>query len=252
MSIRTIIIDDMTIARERIKRLLQKDADIEVIAECRNGQEAVNAIRALSPDLVFLDVQMPKIDGFDVVGKIGAEEMPAVIFVTAYDDFALRAFEINAIDYLLKPFDEERLLRAVERAKREIKARQSGDFNNQLSRLLEEVKKDSKFLKRIAVRSGQQTIILQTEEIDWIGAARVYCELHVGRDVHLIREPLKEFEEKLDPEKFVRVHRSTIVNIDRVKALHPLFNNDHLIILNDGTELNLSRTYYPKLMSLLS
>lgn len=242
----------MTVARERIKRALRKDPEIEITGECKNGQEAVGAIQSLSPDLVFLDVQMPGLGGFEVVEKIGAEKMPTVIFVTAYDEFALRAFDINAIDYLLKPFNEERFLRAVERAKREIKSKQSGDFKNHLNLLLEGVKRDSKYLKRIAVRAGQQTIILQIEEIDWIGAARIYCELHIGREVHLIREPLKELEQKLDPEKFIRIHRSTIVNLDRIKKLHPLFNNDHLIILNDGTELNLSRTYYQKLMSLLS
>lgn len=242
----------MTASRERIRRCLQKDLEIEIIQECKNGQEAVDDILALSPDLVFLDIQMPKIDGFEVVSMISAEKMPSVIFVTAYDEFALRAFDTNAISYLLKPFNEEKFFRAVERAKREIKSKRLSDYNNYLLQLLEEFRRDSKYLKKIAVKTSQKTILLPTDEIDWIGAARIYCELHVGKNIYLMRKPISELEQKLDPKKFVRIHRSVIVNLDKIKALHPLFNNDHLIILNDGTELNLSRTYYPQLMSLLS
>ncbi|HEX8367391.1 MAG TPA: LytTR family DNA-binding domain-containing protein [Pyrinomonadaceae bacterium] len=252
MSIRTIIVDDVDLARERIKILLD-DAEIEIAGECANGREAIEAIRNLQPDLVFLDVQMPQIGGFDVIETIGVEKMPAVIFVTAYDEFALRAFEINAVDYLLKPFDEERLKKAVERAKREIQRKEpANEIEERLRRLLKEVKSEPKYLKRIPVKSSRGTTLVLTEEIDWINSAGHYLEIHAGSETHLIRERLSQIEQRLDPETFVRVHRSIIVNLDRIKSLHPLFNGDHLIILQNGRELNLSRTYHEKLMLLLS
>jgi two-component system LytT family response regulator len=251
MSIRTIIVDDVDLARERIKLLLC-DAELEIVAECANGREAIRAITTLRPDLVFLDIQMPKIGGFEVVEAVGVEEMPAVIFVTAYDEFALRAFEVNAVDYLLKPFDEERLKRAVERARREI-TRQSpaGEVEEKLRRLLQEVRGETKFLKRIPVKSARHTTLVLTDEIDWISSAGHYLELHAGGETHLIREQLSRLEAKLDPEKFVRIHRSTIVNLDSIKSLHPLFNGDHLVVLKSGQELNLSRTFHERLMALL-
>ncbi|HEX8746748.1 MAG TPA: response regulator [Pyrinomonadaceae bacterium] len=252
MSIRTIIVDDVDLARERIKILLD-DAELEIVAECANGREAIKAITALKPELVFLDIQMPKIGGFEVVEAIGVEEMPAVIFVTAYDEFAIRAFEINAVDYLLKPFDEARLKKAVERAKREIlRPIPAGQMEEKLRRLLKEVRNESKYLKRIPVKSARDTKLVLTEEIDWIGSAGHYLELHAGEETHLIREQLFRLEAKLDPEKFARIHRSAIVNLDSIKSLHPLFNGDHIIVLKNGKELNLSRTYHEKLMALLA
>lgn len=252
MSIRTIIVDDMELAREQIKFLLD-DAEIEIVAECENGREAIETIRNLEPALVFLDVQMPKIGGFEVIETIGTEKMPTIIFVTAYDEFALRAFEVNAIDYLLKPFDEERLAKAVARAKREIKRETPTDnIEDKLRKLLKEVKTEPQYLRRIPVKSRRGTMLVLTEEIDWITTAGHYLELHAGNETHLIREKLSQFEERLDPKYFMRIHRSTIVNLDRVKSFHPLFNGDQLIILKDGQELNLSRTYYEKLMKRLT
>lgn len=251
MSIRTIIVDDVELARERIRMLLD-DAEIEIIAECENGRQAIEAIKTLQPDLVFLDVQMPKINGFEVVEIIGAEKMPIVIFVTAYDEFALRAFEVNALDYLLKPFDEERLKKALARARREIeKPRAATEIEENLRRLLQEVKTEPRYLKRLPVKSSRGTTLVLTEEIDWIACAGHYLEIHSGRETHLIREKLSNLEMRLDPREFMRVHRSTIVNLDRIKSLYPLFNGDQLIILKDGTELNLSRTYHEKLMQRL-
>lgn len=251
MSIRAIIVDDVDLARERIKLLLS-DIEIEIVAECANGREAIKAITGLKPELVFLDIQMPKISGFEVVEAIGVEEMPAVIFVTAYDEFALRAFEINAVDYLLKPFDEARLKRAVERAKREIGRRApAAEMEEKLRRLLKEVRGEQKYLKRIPVKSARNTTLVLTEDVDWIGAAGHYLELHAGGETHLIREQLSKLEAKLDPEKFVRIHRSIIVNLDSIKSLHPLFNGDHIVVLTNGQELNLSRTYHEKLIALL-
>lgn len=252
MSIRTIIVDDVDLARERIKILLD-DAELEVVAECANGREAIKAISSLKPDLVFLDIQMPKIDGFEVVETIGVEEMPAVIFVTAYDEFALRAFEINAVDYLLKPFDEARLKKAVARAKREIERQTpTREMEEKLRRLLKEVRPEQKYLKRIPVKSARHTILVLTEEIDWINSAGHYLELHAGGEKHLIREQLSRLEAKLDPEKFVRIHRSIIVNLDSIKSLHPLFNGDHVVVLKNGQKINSSRTYHEKLIALLA
>ena len=249
MSIKTIIVDDVELARERINMLLD-DIEIEVVAECENGREAIEAIRDLKPDLVFLDVQMPKISGFEVIETIGAEKMPTVIFVTAYDEFALRAFEVNAIDYLLKPFDEERLAKAVARAKREIKKQEPPDgIEEKLRNLLKEVKTEPQYLRRIPVKTSRGTTLVLTEEIDWVASSGHYLELHAGRETHLIREKLSQLETKLDPKDFMRIHRSTIVNLDRIKSFHPLFNGDQIIILKDGRELNLSRTYYDKLMT---
>jgi two-component system LytT family response regulator len=248
MKIRTLIVDDMMLARERIRMFLVNDPEIEIVGECADGDEAVEEIKNLKPDLVFLDVQMPGLDGFGVIEKIGIEQMPVVVFVTAYDEFAIKAFEVSALDYLLKPFEEEQLIRAVKRAKREVQKRQANDLNDHLRQLLATVKPEAKYLKRLIVKSGAQTILVQTEDIDWIGSAGNYLELHVGRETHLVRERISRMEQKLDPEKFARIHRSTIVNLDRVKTLKHLFNGDHLTILSDDTKLNMSRTFYEKLI----
>jgi two-component system LytT family response regulator len=182
---------------------LLDDEEIEIVAECENGREAIETIHDLKPDLVFLDVQMPKTDGFEVIETIGAGKMPTVIFVTAYDEFALRAFEVNAIDYLLKPFDQERLAKAVERAKREIKKQElSIDIEEKLRNLLKEVKTEPQYLRRIPVKTSLGTILVLTEEIDWIASSGHYLELHAGLDTHLIREKLSQLETRLDPKDF--------------------------------------------------
>jgi two-component system LytT family response regulator len=199
MSIKTIIVDDVELARAQIKFLLD-DPEIEIVAECENGREAIETIRDLKSDLIFLDVQMPKIGGFDVIETIGVKEMPTVIFVTAYDEFALRAFDVNAIDYLLKPFDEERLARAIARAKREIKREMSSsDIEEKLRKLLKEVKTEPQYLRRIPVKSARGTTLVLTEEIDWITTAGHYLELHTRSKTHLIREKLSQLETRLDP-----------------------------------------------------
>jgi two-component system LytT family response regulator len=251
MKIRTLIVDDMNLARERIKMILSADEEIDIVAECTNGREAIAAIKNLSPELVFLDVQMPQMSGFDVVRTIGVDQMPTTIFVTAFDEFALNAFEVNALDYVLKPFDEERLEKALKRAKQEIKKLGHSSIDERLLQLLNNVKIEPKYLKRIPVKSAKQTILLPTDDIDWIAAAGNYLELYAGKNMHLIRERLTHLEQKLDPEKFARIHRSTIVNIEHIKTLQPLFNGDHLIILQNGKELHMSRTFREKLFSLL-
>jgi two-component system, LytTR family, response regulator len=251
--IKVLIVDDEFLGRERICSLLSERVDMKIVGECANGREAVEAIRNLRPDLVFLDIQMPRINGFDVVETVGAENMPAVIFVTAYDEYAIRAFDINAVDYLLKPFDEERFEKAVDRAKREIKTQGSTtEIKENLRKLLKEAKDEPQFLKRIPVKSASGTTFVPTEEIDWISASGHYLELHIGNETHLIREKLSVMETQLDPRIFMRIHRSTIVNLDRIKSLHPMFNGDQLVILKNGRELNLRRNYYDKLMTRLT
>lgn len=250
-TIKTLIVDDIELARERIKMFLKTNPEIEIIGECANGREAIAKIHKLSPDLVFLDIQMPKTSGFDVVQAIGVNNMPAVIFVTAYDEFAIRAFEVNAVDYLLKPFSKERLTNAVERAKRQIKREiQESDLEERLNSLLKQINSPgaTKYLKRITVKNAAYIFLLPTEEIEWIKAAGNYVELHVGKEMHLIRESLTQLEERLDPERFVRIHRSRIVNINFIKSIYPLFSGDHIVVLRNGTELNMSRTYSKNLI----
>jgi two-component system LytT family response regulator len=247
--IKVLVVDDELLGRKRIRSLLSKHADIEIVGECVNGREAVEAIQNLKPDLVFLDVQMPKIDGFGVVEIIGAENMPAVIFVTAYNEYAIRAFEINAVDYLLKPFDKKRFEKAVDRAKREIQ-KGTDKFDGRIERLLAQLKdsSESKYLKRITVKTDTHIFFLPVEEIKWIKASGNYVEVYAYKTIHLIRETIGQVEKKLDPEKFARIHRSAIVNIDFIDKMHPLFSGDHLIVLRDGTKLNMSRTYHKKLI----
>ncbi|HEX8719275.1 MAG TPA: LytTR family DNA-binding domain-containing protein [Pyrinomonadaceae bacterium] len=249
---RTLIVDDMPLARRRVRSLLAGDEEIEVVGECGGGREAVAAIAGEAPDLVFLDVQMPEGGGFDVISAVGAERMPVVIFVTAYDEFALRAFEVSALDYLLKPFDESRLRAAVERAKREVARRRAGQADERLRSLIEHAAgRGRRYAERLAVKAGGRAVILLTEDVDWVAAAGNYVELHAGRDTHLLRERLSELERKLDPEKFVRIHRSTLVNVRRVGHLRPLSNGDHEVVLRDGTRLTSSRTHHARLMSVL-
>jgi two-component system LytT family response regulator len=251
MKIRTVIADDMPLARSRIRRYLKTDSEIEIIRECSRGGEAIEAINNLKPDLVFLDVEMPEVSGFEVLQAINLDPAPVVIFVTAYDQFTLRAFDYHALDYLLKPFDEARLKRALERAKRELKQTKQTDINEQLQSVLQNGKAESKFLKRIAIKSGERTFFLPTDDIDRVSTAGNYLELHVGKQTHLIRERMCELEAKLDPTKFVRIHRLSLINIERVREMQPLFNGDYVIILHNGTRLTLSRTYREKLFDLI-
>jgi two-component system LytT family response regulator len=248
MKIRVLIIDDVELARERVKMLLDSE-DVEVVGEADSGCDAVEAIHKLKPDLVFLDIQMPEMDGFEIVEEVGIDQMPVTVFITAYDKFAVRAFETNAVDYLLKPFDKERLTRAVERAKKEIERNTPDDFRERLEFLLKDVKPNPKYLKRIPIKSPRGTFLIPVEDIEWMSAAGHFVELHMkNKIIHLIRRQITQLEQKLDPEIFIRVHRSSIVNVNKIKSMHPLFNGDHLIILHDGTELNMSRTYHEKIL----
>ena len=243
MSIRTMIIDDEPLARERVKRFLRDEDEIEIIGECSNGVDAVGAIKEKKPDLVFLDIQMPEKNGFEVIRSLSGKYLPTVVFVTAYDQYALQAFDVHALDYLLKPFTRERLHRAVMRAREQIDGKRFGRIDERLTSLIADLKTEKKYLERLVVKTTGRVFFLKSDEIDWIEAAGNYVKLHVGRETHMIRETMNGIETKLDPDRFLRIHRSTVVHIDRIKELHPMFSGDYAVILRDGTELALSRNY---------
>lgn len=250
MTIRTLIVDDEPLARDRVKRFLRDEFDIEVVGECGNGKDAVAAIKHLKPDLVFLDIQMPEKNGFEVIRSLNGKNLPAVIFVTAYDQYALQAFDVHALDYLLKPFNRDRLHRAVERAREAVSLKRKGALDERLMSLIADLGHGKKYLERLVVKSAGRVSFLKADEIDWIEAAGNYVKLHVGRESHMIRETMNGIETKLDPDRFLRIHRSTVVNIDKIKELHPMFSGDYAVILLDGTELALSRNYRDRFLEL--
>lgn len=251
MTIRAAIVDDEPLARRRIRNLLTRERDIEVVAECANGKEAIESLETSSPDVLFLDIQMPEIDGFDVLQALGADHVPVVIFVTAYDQFALRAFEAHALDYLLKPFDDERFDAVLQRARERIRQQLGGDLDRRLQALLESVHGDHGYLRRLVVPAGHRSVFVRTEQIDWIGAERNYIRLHVGGRAYLMRENLSRIASALDPKSFCRIHRSTIVNIDRIQAVESLFRGEYLVVLHDGTKLTSGRSYRSNLHALM-
>lgn len=245
--IRALIVDDEPLARRRIKSLLAHDPSVDVIGECSDGYKAVSSIRELTPDLVFLDVQMPAMDGFEVIKTIGLERMPTVIFVTAYDQYALRAFEVSALDYLLKPFDRSRFQKTLDRAKTMIRRLHNGDVNDQLLSLLGDLRREQEIPDRFIIKSGGRVVFLRVEEIDWMTAVGNYVRLQVGRDYHFMRETMTGMEAKLDSDRFMRIHRSTIVNLDRVKEIQPTAKGEYVVIMRDGTQLIMSRRYRERL-----
>jgi two-component system LytT family response regulator len=242
--LRALIVDDEDLARERVGALLEAHRDVEVVGECSNGIEAIRAIEAHDPDLVFLDVQMPRIDGFGVLEAVrDRPRLPAVVFITAYDVYALKAFEVHAIDYLLKPFDRERFDAALGRVRA---SRTRGDAG--LHAVLDDARKR---LKRFVIRQPDRIYFIPVEDVDWMEAAGNYVRLHVGRESHLLRETMTHLEETLDAELFLRIHRSTIVNVARIRELQPTFGGDHVVLLRDGARLQLSRRYRTALERLL-
>jgi two-component system LytT family response regulator len=247
VKIRTLIVDDEPLARQRLRRLLEADPDIAILGECGDGQQAVTDLRKLRPDLVFLDVQMPVLDGFGVLQELDGTTLPVVIFVTAHDRYAVKAFEVHALDYLLKPFDKERFAGALERAKTQVRQGSAVALNERLQELLQNVPGRRSGPERLMVKSGGRIYFVRIEDVDWMEAAGNYVRLHVGTEDHLLRESLTALEKKLDPTRFVRIHRSTIVNLERIRELQPAFHGDYVIILQDGTELALSRSCREKL-----
>ncbi len=249
--IRTLIVDDEPLARERIRHLLHKEPDIEIICECADGRDAVAAIGKYKPDLVFLDVQMPELDGFSVLDQLDRRAMPAIVFVTAYDRFALRAFEVHALDYLLKPFDSGRFKKALGRVRERIQRQPSAELSRQVSQFLADLRPGPKQQNRLAIKSGGKVLFLKLDDIDWVGAADNYVNLHVGNESHLHRETMAALEARLPADKFMRISRSTMVNIEQVKELQPMFHGEYTVILRNGTRLTLSRGYREKLNQLL-
>jgi two-component system LytT family response regulator len=247
--IRALVVDDEPMARDRVLSLLQQEEDVEVVGECSDGTQAVAAIQSQSPDLVFLDVQMPGHDAFEVIQAVGSDRMPPVIFVTAYDEYALTAFEVHALDYLLKPFGRDRFQRTLQHARASLDRRRAGDLGKRLLALVNDIKTDPEptRIDRLVVKSGGRVFFLRTDEIDWIEAAGNYVRLHLGEEAHLFRETMNRMESRLDPRHFVRIHRSRIVNTERVKELQPWFNGEHVVVLENGARLTLSRGYREKL-----
>src|SRR5437588_2669093 len=249
--IRALIADDEPLARKFIRRMLKDDRDVQVVGECSNGKEAVAMIRKENPDLVFLDVQMPEMDGFAVLEAIRIERMPEIIFATAYEQHAIRAFELHALDYLLKPFDQARFKEAIKHAKERLRSVQQNDGRMQISALLDSIKSKPQSLDRLVIKSGGRITFLSTDEINWIEADDKYVHLHTSKANPMVRQTLSAMETQLDPNKFRRVHRSAIVNVQRIKELQALFSGEHSILLQDGTKLTLSRNYKDKLFELL-
>ena len=256
-SIRVLIADDEPPARSRLRHLLAAREGVEIVAESASGAETVAAIRSTSPDLVFLDVQMPDLDGFGVVAEIGPELMPTVVFVTAYDQYALRAFEACALDYLLKPFDDERFARSLDRAREEVRRSRLDGLCGKLRTLLAEVPPhpgapQESSADRLVIRSAGRVLLIETADVDWIEGAGSYVRLHVGTRSHLLRQTLSRLESLLDRDRFLRIHRSTMVNLKRVRELRPRSHGESTVVLRDGTELKLSRTYRDRLARLLA
>lgn len=246
-----LIVDDERLSRKRMRRLLSAEQDMDVIGECATGQEAIAFIHQSRPDVLFLDIQMPQVDGFEVLQAVSFARVPIVIFVTAYDEYAVRAFEVHAFDYLLKPFDRNRFQETVQRARSQLQQLQTGELNQRLTALLDSLNGRRRLADRIAVKTGGHVVFVKTQNIDWIEAADNYVCLHCGTETHALRETMNSLESRLDSSRFLRIHRSTIVNVDRIKELQPWFRGDYLVILHDATQLTLSRNYRERLKSAL-
>ena len=244
--IRALIVDDEAVARRRIRRLLSTDADVVVIGECADGTTALDAITRERPDLVFLDVQMPERDGLSVVAATDASIMPAFVFVTAFDRYALQAFEVHAIDYLLKPYTPERFRTAVQRAKERLRSR---SVDASLASLALALRDRPQYASRLSVRTGGRIVLVDLATVDWIEAEDNYVRLHAGARSYLHRESLTALEQQLDPGRFVRIHRSAIVQTDRIAELHPATHGDMDIVLRSGKRLPLSRTFRDRVLS---
>ncbi len=254
MSIGALVVDDEPIARHAIVRMLRDDPDIELLGECGDGVSAVAAIREQSPDLLFLDIQMPAITGLDVVATIGATRMPATVFVTAFEQYAVRAFEANAVDYLVKPFSRERFVDTLRRVKTRLSA--GGAVGPQDSarilQALDALRQRDDYLQRIPVRTDEHVEFVDVDEIVWIKASRNTVQLHLAGRVHELRETMTALAERLDPRHFARVHRSAIINVRRVKAIHPWFNGHHIVTMDTGQQLRMSRYQHETFLRLVS
>ena len=243
MNARLLIVDDEPLARQRLRDLLAAEPGVEVIGESGDGREAVAMIRKLKPEVVVLDIQMPEMDGFEVVAALGSKNLPAIIFATAFDRFAVKAFEVHAIDYLLKPFDGDRLREALRRANERRQKDGGGGADSQIAALLAGLKPRVEAPGRLFIKGDGKVVVIAVADVDWIESADNYVVLHVGRENHVQRETLSAMEAKLPSDTFIRISRSVLVNIGRIKELHPLFHGEYAVILGDGTRLTLTRTY---------
>jgi len=250
MKIRALIVDDEPLARKRIRDLLENDEEVEIVGESGNGAAALPLINEQEPNLLFLDVQMPEADGFELLEAMDPNKLPAIIFVTAYDKYALKAFDAQAVDYLLKPFNESRFRQALQRAK-DLIQKGNGNVSPELLALLRDFQAGRRYPDRLVIKSGGRLLFLKMGEIDYIEAAGNYLTLHVGKETHLIRDTMQNLETRLDAVQFLRIHRSTIVNIERIKELQPWFGGEYVVVLRDGRKLTLSRTYRARVQQLL-
>jgi len=241
---RAFIVDDEPMARERIRRMLKAHTDIEIAGECENGEDAVAAVRHSHPDLLFLDIQMPLMDGFEVLRNLDSEELPYVIFITAFDEYAVRAFEVHALDYLLKPFDSERFQSAVNRARDRIKTDRAAATRQEITTLLEDLRgAGARYLDRLTLKRSGRLFLVPCDKVDYIESEAKFVRVFVGKESFTVRLPISSLEKQLDPRRFVRIHRCTIVNAERVREFQPLFHGDYRVLLHNGTALTMSRTY---------
>lgn len=250
--IKVLIVDDEPLARRGIRLLLESETDFEIVGECKNGREAVSALETYASDLIFLDIQMPLLDGFSFIERVGAGRLPEIVFVTAYDEHAIRAFETGAIDYVLKPIDAERFAKTLERVRRRVFSGENKSLENKLARLLDNLKfPQENYLERVVVRENERIRLLPTEKINWISSQGNYVEIHSGEEKFLLRETMDGIERKLNPKEFVRIRRSAIVRIEQIKELHPLFQGEFEMVLRCGAKLSSSRRYRKSLDAVL-
>ena len=245
--LRTVIADDEPLARKKLRLLLDSEAEVNIVAECSDGRQTVSAVKTCRPDLLLLDIQMPDLDGFQVLSEISAAEMPAVIFTSAYDQYAIRAFQAHALDYLLKPFDQDRLHHSIERARLELRKAHDRKITHRILDLLSQVKSEKQPTSgpenRLVIKAKGRVVFLDLDEIDWVGAAANYVRLNVGKESYLLRETISRTSERLNPDHFIRVHRSTIVNVRKIKELIPVNSGEYIVVLKSGKELSCSRGY---------
>ncbi len=251
--IRILIVDDEPLARQGIRSHLENDPDVEILGEAGDGVEALERIRTDRPELVLLDVQMPEMNGFEVLDALTPEEMPFVVFVTAYDQYALNAFQVHALDYLLKPYEDERLQEALDRAKSQLRQKNgSRASTKRLVEMLDSTKSDRGCVGRIMVRSGGRITFVRVDDVDWIEAQGDYICLHTQGKRHLVREKISEMETQLSPDHFLRIHRSTMINVARIKEMQPLFHGEYAVVLQDGTRLTMSRSFRDRVFDRLT